>query len=553
MQTSSIKVYEERNSSYKLGDELHFNIPQSVLLVSDVFLKFNLVCGQDGKVALTAGLADKDHYYKLILNEKIGAASLFKEVTITTQQGQVLEQFDSYNRLANITARFADNTSDTHKKQLFEGAGDLTAAAQGLLYEDTNAAGGLTSRTIEVCVPLSLSGILSNKQPFPNYLVGGLHVRILLENEPWKCLNSASIPPLWRENAKTCQNRQAGFSQDTGFRIFGVLDGAAQATLTFCKTPAEANAAVTGGPFTDMSMVAFVAEGSQQAFQHPFAVGQSISITNSDNPAIDSSVNITDIEVDATRLKLTFDPPINMSATAGGGVNTSDALLVHINSHPAGDPTLNISQVEMVLETATPSQQQLESLEKLVNSKGYAFPYQSFMDYTNNTASDETVISNTIQSSLRQCKAIMSVWERLEESVVGKQNLCGFVDPLADPSSYQFILDNLLTPNQKVSLSQYIKNRSEQGGWSQVHIKELVDAFRACGLPVSNLTDLDGCLIIPRALARYNHTYDMSSSQGETRCNINFASNTKPLLWHNYIAHQRTLVVSSQQGARVVM
>lgn len=556
MQTSSIKVFEERNSSYKLGDELHFNIPESVLLLSDVFLKMNIVSGTDGKVALAAGLADKDHYYKLILNEKIGAAALFKEITISTQQGQVLEQFDSYNRLANITARFADTTSETHKKQLFEGAGNLTAAEQGLLYEDTNNVGGLTSRTIEVCVPLSLSGILSNAQPFPNYLVGGLHVRILLENEPWKCLNAASIPPLWRENNKTMQNRQAGFAQDTGFRVQGVPDQAGTNELSLVRTAAEAGAAVNGAPpFTDMSMIGYVAQGSQQAFQHPFCVGQSISITNSNVAAKDNTnAKITAIAVDTGRLKITFDPAIDFSnAGPGGAVNASDAILIHINEHPDGNPELNISNVEMICETATPTQQQLESLEKLVSGKGYAFPYQSFIDYTNNTAANETVISNTIQSSLRQCKALMSVWERLEQYTVGKQNLCGFVDNRAQPKDYQWILDNLLTPNQKVSLTQYNKLRSEQGGWSQVHIKELIDAFRQCGLEVSNIKDLDGCLIVPRALARYNHTYNMQESQGETRCNINFTTNTQPLLWHNYICHQRTLIVSSQQGARVVM
>ncbi len=551
MKTSSIKVYEERNSSYKLGDELHFNIPQSVLLLSDVFLKMNIVSGEDGKVALTGGLADKDHYYKLIMNEKIGAASLFKEVTISTQQGQVLEQFDSYNRLANITARFADTTSETHKKQLFEGAGDLTAAAQGLLYEDSNAAGGLTSRTIEVCVPLSLSGILSNSQPVPNYLVGGLHVRILLENEPWKCLNAASIPPVWRQDAKTMQTRQAGFSEDTGFRVNGV-PATNLTTLDIVNTETAASAAATNAPFTDMSMVAYVEQTPAQVFQHPFCVGQQINVSNSTGGVNDGNVLITAIAINANRLRLTIDPAINFSNGANAA-NASNAVLISINEHPDGDPELNISNVEMICETATPTQQQLESLEKLVNSKGYAFPYQSFTDFTSNTAANETVISNTIQSSLRQCKALMSVWEVLQTYTVGKQNLCSFVDPRANPKDYQFILDNLLTPNQKVQLSQYIKTRSEQGGWSQVHIKELIDAFRACGLEVSNITDLDGCLIIPRALARYNHTYDMSTSEGETRCNVNMTRNTQPLLWHNYICHQRTLVVSSQQGARVVM
>ena len=111
MNTSQIKVYEERNSTYNLGEELHFHIPQSVLMLNplETFLKFNIAVGASTALDVD-GLASNQNYLKLLLNNKIGAVALIKELTISTGTGNVVvEQIDNYNRLSRLIDGYTDN------------------------------------------------------------------------------------------------------------------------------------------------------------------------------------------------------------------------------------------------------------------------------------------------------------------------------------------------------------------------------------------------------------------------------------------------------------
>ena len=85
MNTSQIKVYEDRNSVYNLGEELIFHIPSSVLLMNplETFLKFNVQVGLTTALDGVSGLADDNNYLKLLFNQTIGCASLIKELTLS--------------------------------------------------------------------------------------------------------------------------------------------------------------------------------------------------------------------------------------------------------------------------------------------------------------------------------------------------------------------------------------------------------------------------------------------------------------------------------------
>lgn len=564
MNTSQIKVYEERNSEYGLGDELHFHIPQTVLMINplETFLKFNIVSGSAGAGTITAGEVDVDHYYKLILNPHIGASALIKELTISTGNGSVvLEQFDNYNKLKNIICRFTDNESEKNKKRLFEGAGELQATKEALLYDNNDGVNDtpLNNRKIEVCVPLRLSGILNNNQPFPSYLTGGLRIRILLEHEFSKVFNSASIAPVWNPSAKNIQNRQCGIGiNDSGFRTdpATILNGAAVASVNLANSLAEANQASGVGlpandPNQQLGSLGFVSDSATSIFNHPFCKGQTLVISGLSSagppaaPIPDVEAVIASIENDAGRLKINFVNNVNV------GANVSDVVRVYIKN-TATNPNIVVSDMELIVGTVSPSPKQLEGLERAVSSKGYAFDYTTYRDYMINNSANEIVVSNTIISKVRRARAIMSNWEVLDTHKLGSDNLSGSVQANQNPKDYQYILNNLLTPNQKVSLSEYIRTRNEQIGWSAIHIKELEDAFEAVGMKVEDLTDLDGCLVISRALGKYGHTMNLAQAQGELRLNVNWNSNTTPLLYHNWVSHIRTVVIN-KSGVQVLM
>ena len=559
MNTSQIKVYEERNTEYKLGDELHFHIPSTVLMINplETFLKFNINVGTVGAGTLTAGKVDPDHYYKLILNSKIGAAAFIKELSILSGSGgnRVLEQFDNYNRLSRAICGVSDNSTESNKRKLFEGAGELVAGENAQMYSGGSAA-VLNNRKIEVCVPIKLSGLFNNNQPLPSYLLGGLHVRILLENDLYKVMSSASIGYGWNKSAKTHQSIQAGFVNDTGFRTdpATVLNGGAQATLTLANTLAEANTAANAPPAGDQYVIGSLAyvEGvsATNIHAHPFAIGQTIVISGL--YTVVGAVAVADVEVDITaianaagRLQISF-AAVNLAA------NTGNAARIYIKP-PATNPIPNLSDMELVVGTVSPTGKQIQALESAVSSKGYAFEFQTYRDYMVNNAANEIVSSNTIIANLRRAKAIMTGWEVLEgNKKIQEDGLTGYVSSRQNPTDYQYIINNLLTPNQRVSLSQYIRDRNTPAGWSAIHLKELEDAFEALNIEVENLTEVDDNLLICRALSRYGHTFNMAASQGETRLNINFASQTEPILLHNWVGHMRTIVVN-RGGVSVMM
>ena len=110
--------------------------------------------------------------------------------------------------------------------------------------------------------------------------------------------------------------------------------------------------------------------------------------------------------------------------------------------------------------------------------------------------------------------------------------------------SYQFVINNRLVPTRSVSLSRYNNNRTQTGGWGQIHIKQLTDALHCANYETRDLSDLDGCLCIGQCLAPRPHTFNMQNSEGETRLNINFdGTQTRALLLHNYVYHLKTIMV----------
>ena len=120
METSSVKVFEIRNSEYEVkgGQELIFKINKNINLINqkDTFLKFNLRLGSKNEPVVQAvANALPSQQIKYCLDRTIGAESLIKNLTIMTLDESVtLEQISNYNKLAKITSTYTDNS--THMK-----------------------------------------------------------------------------------------------------------------------------------------------------------------------------------------------------------------------------------------------------------------------------------------------------------------------------------------------------------------------------------------------------------------------------------------------------
>ena len=82
------------------------------------------------------------------------------------------------------------------------------------------------------------------------------------------------------------------------------------------------------------------------------------------------------------------------------------------------------------------------------------------------------------------------------------------------------------------------------GAWSSIHLHELQKALSSI-VKVRSLQESNRCMCVGRQLAVMNHTYD-ANTKGEMRLELDFSTQTRDLLIHNFIYHIRRLIISSQ-------
>lgn len=544
---SSVKIFETRNSSYKLGDTLEFKIPPNIPLIntSQTFLKFNVQIGSSLAGQLAAGVADPDHYFRACFHDKIGAGNaLIKNLTIESGDREVvLEQILNYNMLCRLVDNYTQNETNENFKTLFEGAGKRTCledAAGARAGHSTAQIASLTVNTVqnkklEVCLDLKLSGILNNPQnPFPNMLTNGLIVRIDLEDDVYKVIQGRSNQlgrTLATPDDFDNQNIALGYSQEEAYAVQNNprINGAAATTIPI------ANAAIAGNDGH------IINEGN--GFRCPFSVGQKVRVTNG---AFSVDVDVVSITFNANVTSLTF-------AGTDFSANPADQTMQVFLLDPPTKPKITIDKCELVCGVINLNDQQIQQYQRAVSSKGgFSYSYQSWVDFPVNSPSGAIRVSNLINSKLQRCRAVLTNWEDAGgNSQVERDNLATPLDTATTPKDYYYIYNNVKQPNRNVDLSKYSRTYNQSGNYNAIHLKELEDALNACGYRVKNLVDTQQCLAIGRSLARYNHTFNMLRSEGEFRSYINFSSQTRALLFHNYVCHIRTLMVAPQR--KIVM
>jgi len=541
MNVASEKVYEERNSSVGLGETIRFRLsPSSIKLLNtqQTFLKFNVVVGTKGQ---ETGFASGDeaaetHYFPWTFGAG-GAANLIRNLTIKTQDGVIVEQITDYNRLNRVLVNYVYNESEKNLRSLYQCADtEFVKEINALTRRAVSGAGASTAgdtqenMEVEVVLPLTLSGILNNPQPYPN-AIAPLEVEILLEEDVLNVIhaqgNQLGGQAANFEDSKAAQPVVGGYDEAFAYKVDGTPSGATT-SLTILKTNAGGNNFFTGD----------VDATSTPNF--PFYNGQTITLKASSG---DVDIVINNIELDTDQLKLNFD------SVAITNVTANPKVFVKVPPNLGGNVTMTLSELELVCGTIQPSPDQMKALDSAVNSgQGYGFQYKSYQDFPVNMSAGALQVSNLINCNYRMTKAILSFWENVGESgVVFEDNLLVQNDTLVSPLNYQYKLGGLLVPNRSVDLSRYARTRNQAGGWGAAHIKELEQALGCCGWRVKDLSNIDGCLLLGRGLVPVNSgfTYDMSGNE-ESRLQLKYSAQSESLLQHNYVCHLKELRISSK-------
>ena len=549
MSTKNVRIPERRNTTYKQGDRLIFNVDGSTVPMLDAgntFLRFFVNVGGKGvQSGYNAGTtANISHLYPYQFNEKIGAESLIRQLTISSN-GVVLEQITNYNILCRAVANTEQNKTMNNLKRLYSGADinqitEENTLTRRVFNDQTNSQ---ENREIEVLVNFSCSGLLSgeNKEPVPVEALGGIDIEVLLENDVWKCVKfqgEKSVDILGDNFVanKNLQSQVLGYSQDAPYSVESFPDGSTSATATsailFSANNAGANVKTATGT------------QDRQAVYTPFYNGQAI-VLGTTTP---KEATVTKVALNSGKVQVFF----NSQDLSGNAIAQPTIYVKYVNDY--GKPDINLSNVELICGVAQPSKKQMDSLISAVGSKnGYAYSFGSFGNFSNNLGRNALRTSSYIPANYRRATSILSTYENIEEaSDPRKDNLCPPVDSNTKPKEVQYVINNLLVPTRAVKLEKYNNNRSSTGGWQAVHIKQLHDAMMCANKSVRDLSDLDGCLVIGQCLAPRPHTFDMSSALGETRINLNFdTTQSRALLLHNFVHHYKTIVI--KDNSKMVM
>ncbi len=539
MNVSSQIVYEERNSNVGLGETIRFRIPANLLLLNsqETYLKFNVVVGSEpGAQTLALGeQADVNHWFPWSFGEG-GCANLVHSLTVKTQDGVILEQITDYNRLNRMFSNYVENSSQKNLKRLYEGSDTNEIKAVNTLtrrgIDDQGASTPLKSQEnmeVECVLPLRLSGILNNQQPYPNFLAP-LEVEILLESEVYNVIHAqgqqGSEAPNFLSD-KDVQAKSAGYRTDTmPYKVDGTPNSATQTTLTILDVNNGNDNVYTGE----------VTAGTTPNF--PFFTGQEITIGGS--TAINAVIN--SISVAANKLVLTIP-----STDFSGNSVANPKVWVKV---PTSEPSMTLSELQLVCGTVNPSSKQMSAIESAVRSgQGYGWAYKSYQDFPVNLSNNALQTSSLINCRYRMCKSILSFYENVGNvKLVEVDNLVPEIGANVALSTYQYKLGGLNVPNRAVDVSRYVRNRTQPGAWNANHIKELEQAVANCDYMVKDLSNADQCLLFGRGLVPPNSGffYDMSDNE-ETRLNLKFSSQSQSLLLHNYVCHLKTLVIKADQ------
>lgn len=209
--TRSSYVYSQRkNNTYHPGDVIEFYITPSNSFINtqNTHLVFN--------VKLTG------NQYKGCLSSDAGVYSLFRNVTISTGDGEtVLEELGYYAGAQAVKYHYESNESGNNLQYLHEGRPiknyiDDTSYNQ---YCDCTANDGSHYKTVEITAPLWLSGILSPNRTlvWTNAYTKGLRIRIELYDA--NTLFEAAQAPMFNTDG-TPSGNFGGYMKTAGYRCF---------------------------------------------------------------------------------------------------------------------------------------------------------------------------------------------------------------------------------------------------------------------------------------------------------------------------------------------
>ena len=567
---SSVAIPSDNNLNQTAGQKVTFHIPGGTEFINPKETYFRC----DVKIDITSGPKTN-----LQLDSDIGGQVLIRDITVSTNQGVILEEIQGYNTLVAAMYDYDTNDNFRNKRALTEGAtvnNPLVGTNGGcpvLQKNDcltnpyfkretatTTTSDALAFKTMKVLLPLH-TGIFQNDKVFPTMLTDGLIVTMVL-----------------------AENRQ----------VFRQLDTVSKYRFAYNNphflniTGADAAAGITVGDNVSHIFVNPAHNSMNSLENFPFRVGETFQLLDARTYVVDSAGAVTTEDVgSASGVAGGSFTITGLEETVGTGANKKVKVSFASGSLSGSDVDEDFVMVSTACEQTAPlvATFELSNLELIVQKLDMPVAYKSslmnsmksggtmvydFLSYSNyrfSTLKSESVINLRLPLQNSRAKAIwciptdaetrslsqntgaVSTYFQCQEEYGGtadsgtscysdRVGLEGCADFC---QNYQWLYDNKLQPNRKVE----VQKTCDKVSISQQHLVELEKALAMGGIECRSFRKFNRNFIIGRALALGDGSYDTRTKDFSLQLEYTGAvSQQVNKLWNCYVCHIRGLQIS---------
>ena len=543
---------------------------------------------------------------RIQLDSVLGAQSLIRDIRVLTNGGVLLEELQNVNTLMAVKYDYETNDNFRNKRALTEGATNWIPDTRGTVgqtksnmancvhnpyfkrygvqtgIERADAVAAVNASFLndnmqlcKVLLPLP-TGIFMGERVFPNMLVDGLRIEILLEeprfvfrqldnvnrhrylslNPTFSC-NNGSTYPTAGPHAPT------GLDLETNFTSFYV--GRDNGNWSVNNFPF-----VVGERFQFLE--AAVVDSSNQLLG---AIGGSAALNASDLvitgiehevlPAVDFGRGLTKITC-ASALDTAVQAQVSKAIAANVQNARVDRVVMYSTQCDQANwlPTYALKNVALIVgEVEMPPQYEQGLISGLGQGGTMNYMYPSYTNYKYSQLASERVANIRLPLQNSQARAILHIPTDAttagqgtmtnastnyvfhdntdSQDYIVRQQGAGFRGCWDNLSNYQMIYDNRLQPSRKVDCAL----TSAKGSISQQPMIELEKSLLMAGFDPHSFRAFQENAVIGRALALNDGVYDTRGKDYSLQVEYNESdAPTVNKLWMNWCAHLRTLQIS---------
>ena len=570
VQQRSVSIPAENGTDYIAGQEIRIRIDPSLKYFdpSRTFLEFFT------KVVPPTYSADGTDNLpcptKLQLDTEIGGQVLCRSIRIHDNNGTLLEEIDNYNTMVAMKYDYHTNDSLRGKRALCEGSSYYNSDYRGTRGSTKSYANNVDENTYfrvpttdpinaswtsadfvnaKCCLPLH-TGILGSDRVFPNHLLGGITITILLEdnNRVFRQVDSAM-----RFRRLTLNPM---FNQANSYAGGTVPNASVKTNGSFVAFDFKQENSVAGVPSTCPFVV-----GEKLGFQRQVTGNASVIAYTGNKPVI------KEITMNGDYVKV----ELNASVTVNGkGMENTEDIFVFSDSVADAttyDPTYTVTDVNLICQEVIPTPADESKMMNMLKEGGTLnYDFLSATTYKYSQLSSDRVANIRLPLNNSRAKSIICVptdanvytsKENINASLTYKvcqlenmnasnfylrSNRSGLVGISDNVTDYQWLYSGRLQPNRRVPLTKVSSDTSIDAQ----HILELDKALSQAGITAHSYQAFNQNFIIGRALALGDSVYDARNKDFSLQINYNqTTAPSKNKLWISYVFHLRRIQIQN--------